>query len=339
MTDFGKYLTDYLNHYLPVECGSSYQTVKQYSATFMLLVQYMHKYEFVTPEKLFLKELTKDRILGFLQWLEKERDCSASTRNNRLSSLRSFFKFLQYRDVKGLAYWQTILTIRQKKVPFKERPYLTVDGIRLLLEQPDQQNCKGRRDFVLIGLLYDSGARVQEILNLTPSDLRLGDVTTIRLQGKGNKIRIIPLSTDQVKNLKQYMAENNLFASQFKCYPLSPNPKGEKLTRMAVLEMIKRHAKRARNQNPDLMPDGISCHSLRHSKAMHMLDAGINLVYIRDFLGHTSTITTEIYARASEKLKNHALEKLTPGIIQKGKAKWQKDGELMSFLKNLQAKY
>lgn len=120
MTDFGKYLTDYLNRYLTMECGCSYQTVKQYSATFMLFIQYMYKIELIAPEKLFLKEITKERVLGFLHWLEETRKCSISTRNNRLSALRSFFKYLQYREVKGMAYWQAILSIKQKRTPFKE---------------------------------------------------------------------------------------------------------------------------------------------------------------------------------------------------------------------------
>lgn len=339
MTDFGKYLTDYLNQYLPVECGCSNQTIKQYSATFILLLQYMYKFEFIVPEKLFLKEQTKERIISFLYWLENERKCSISTRNNRLSTIRSFFKYLQYRDVKGMSHWQSILTIKQKKLPYKEMSYLTTEGVKVLLEQPDQQTFKGRRDFILIGLLYDSGARVQEIIDLTPANLRFGDITTIRLHGKGNKIRVVPLSANQVRNLRLYMEENNLFTSSNNSHPLFPNPKGEKLTRMAVLGIIKRHVKNARKIHPELIPDTISCHSFRHSKAMHMLEAGINLVYIRDFLGHSSTTTTEIYARVSNKLKESALQKLSSNIIQENKTNWHKDGELMGFLKSLQMKY
>lgn len=339
MTDFGKYLTDYLNRYLTMECGCSYQTVKQYSVTFMLFIQYMYKIELIAPEKLCLKEFTKERVLGFLHWLEDTRKCSISTRNNRLCALRSFFKYLQYREVKGMAYWQAILSIKQKKTPFKEMSYLTTEGVRVLLEQPDLSTRKGRRDFVLMGLLYDSGARVQEIINLTPENIRLGETTTVKLHGKGNKIRVVPLSTNQVKNLRLYMDENNLFAAQYRCHPLFPNPKGERLTRMAVLDIVKRHAENARKQYSELIPNNISCHTFRHSKAMHMLEAGINLVYIRDFLGHTSTTTTEIYARASEKIKEQALKKLTSGIIQESKTTWQKDGDLMEFLKALQVKY
>ena len=245
MTDFGKYLTDYLNRYLTMECGCSYQTVKQYSVTFMLFIQYMYKIELIAPEKLCLKEFTKERVLGFLHWLEDTRKCSISTRNNRLCALRSFFKFLQYREVKGMAYWQAILSIKQKKTPFKEMSYLTTEGVRVLLEQPDLSTRKGRRDFVLMGLLYDSGARVQEIINLTPENIRLGETTTVKLHGKGNKIRVVPLSTNQVKNLRLYMDENNLFAAQYRCHPLFPNPKGERLTRMAVLDIVKRHAENA----------------------------------------------------------------------------------------------
>lgn len=109
-----------------------------------------------------------------------------------------------------MAYWQAILSIKQKRTPFKEMSYLTTEGVQALLEQPDLSTRKGRRDFILMGLLYDSGARVQEIINLTPENIRLGETTTVKLHGKGNKIRVVPLSTNQVKNLRLYMEENNL---------------------------------------------------------------------------------------------------------------------------------
>lgn len=339
ITDFAGYLTDFLGRYLPVEYGASANTIAAYSQTFILFLRYMRKEELVRAENVCLKDITRQRIIDFLKWLEKERECGASTRNARLGALHSFFKYLQYRDAGGLARWQDVMTIQYKRNINREMAYLTIDGIRLLLRQPLLTTRTGRRDFTLLGLLYDSGARVQELIELTPSSLRFGETTTVRLCGKGNKVRIVPLSENQVKNLKQYMTENGLFVPLENGHPLFFNPQKNKLTRMAVLNIVKKYASRARQENPLLIPEKIGCHSLRHSKAMHLLEADINLVYIRDFLGHSSTTTTEIYARASEKKKQEALEKLNPGIVRKGKTCWQKNRELMGYLKSLQQKY
>ncbi|MDD4591577.1 MAG: tyrosine-type recombinase/integrase [Parabacteroides sp.] len=339
VTDFAGYLTDFLGRYLPLEYGASVNTIATYSQTFILFLRYMQKVELIRAESVCLKDITRDSIVGFLKWLEKERECGASTRNARLGALHSFFKYLQYRDVEGLARWQDVMTIQYKRNINREMAYLTIEGIRLLLRQPFLATRAGRRDFALLGLLYDSGARVQELIDLTPSSLRFGETTTIRLLGKGNKVRVVPLSENQVKNLRQYMTENVLFEPLESGHPLFCNPQKSRLTRMSVLNIVKKYALMARQENPFLIPEKIGCHSLRHSKAMHLLEADINLVYIRDFLGHSSTTTTEIYARASEKKKQEALEKLNPGIVRKGKTCWQKDRELMGYLKSIKQKY
>lgn len=338
-TDFSKYITDFFGRYLPTECGLSSNTISTYSITFTLLIRFMEMSEGIRPEHLCLNDFTAKRIKEFLAWIEEERDCSPSTRNARLGAIHSFFKYLQYQDVKNLFSWQSILSIKSKRTQQKEMAYLTIEGMKMLLEQPDLHTVTGRRNFVLMGLLYDSAARVQELIDLTPENIRFDETTTIKLVGKGSKVRCVPLSTAQVKNLKQYMVEKNLLEKENRSRPLFCNPQGNKLTRMAVLNIIKKYVGMARKMNPELIPEGIGCHSFRHSKAMHMLEANINLVYIRDFLGHSSTNTTEIYARASSKKKQEALEKLNPGIIKEGKSSWQKDKALLSYLKELQRKY
>ena len=253
--------------------------------------------------------------------------------------MHSFFSYLQYRNVAGLAKWQDILSIKTKKPKAPEMAYLTIEGLKIILRQPDLKTRKGRRDFVLLGLLYDSGCRVQELIDLTPSCFRFDETVTVRLLGKGNKTRVVPLSDTQVANLRQYMAEERLTSPESQCRPLFPNPQGNKMSRMAVLNIVKKYHRMARTVSPELIPEDIGCHSFRHSKAMHMLEAEINLVYIRDFLGHGSTTTTEVYARASEKMKQKALSKLNPGIVQEGRTSWQSDKELLSYLKSLQTKH
>lgn len=338
-TDFAKHLTSFLGHYLPTECGMSQNTITTYSYTFTLLIQYYTNVENIVPEHLTLEALTYERIIGFLDWLEKDRKCSIATRNARLGCLHSFFNYLQYNNVQGLVQWQRLHSIKNKRVAVPEMAYLDTTGTKLLLEQPDLHTRKGRRDFALMGLMYDSACRVQEIIDLTPSRLRFDTTTTLAINGKGNKTRIVPLNNSQVHNLRQYMNENDLLDPVNAHCPLFPNPQGGKLSRMAVLNIIKKYAQMARKKNPELIPDHLGCHSLRHSKAMHMLEADINLVWIRDFLGHSCTTTTEIYARASSKMKEDALAKLDPGILKKEKSSWQRNKELLSYLKSLQTKY
>lgn len=338
-TDFANALTDFLGRYLTTECGYSRNTVTTYSYTFTLLIEYMQCEHLIKPERLTLSEMTKERIIGFLSWLERDRKCSVSTRNARLGAIHSFFNYLQYRNVGGLARWQDILSIKCKKPKVPEMSYLNIEGLKLLLRQPDLRTRKGRRDFALLGLMYDSGCRVQELIDLTPSCLRFEETTTVRLLGKGNKMRIVPLSDTQVRNLRRYMEEEGLNRPESQCHPIFPNPQGNRMSRMAVLNIVKKYMSMARKIAPDLIPDDIGCHSFRHSKAMHMLEAEISLVSIRDFLGHASTTTTEVYARASEKMKQKALSKLNPGIVQEGKTSWQGNKELLSYLKSLQTKH
>ena len=238
-TDFARYLTDFFGQYLPIECGASKNTISAYSTTFTLLIKYMEKYEGVRPERLCLADFTMQKIKDFLKWLEENRQCGASTRNARLAAIHSFFKYLQYQDIKGISMWQAILSIKVKKTPHKEISYLSVEGIKLILNQPDLQTKYGRRDFVLLGLLYDSAIRVQELINLTPSDVRFDTTTTIKVLGKGTKIRLIPLSSNQVKNLKRYMTEYGLMEGHNLSKPLFCNPQGGQLTRTSVLNIVK----------------------------------------------------------------------------------------------------
>jgi site-specific recombinase XerD len=338
-TDFSTYLTDYLAHYLPNECGVSPNTIQAYSITFTLLLRHLMVEEGIRPEKLFLRDITKLRIIGFLDWLETSRKCSVATRNARLATVHSFFRYIQYRDVQGIKEWQAILSIRFKKCASPEMAYLTADALALLLQQPDVSTKRGRRDLALLGLLYDSAARVQELADLTPADFRFEGTTTVRLTGKGRKSRIVPLADNQVKNLRQYMHESDLLTPQTGVHPLFSNPQHRKLSRAAILAIVKKYAAMARLVNAAVIPEGIGCHSFRHSKAMHMLEADINLVYIRDFLGHVSTNTTEVYARASAHKKVEALKKMNPSIVASPDMSWQRDGHLLHWLKELQRQH
>jgi integrase/recombinase XerD len=335
-TDFSKSLTGFLTKYLPAERGMSYNTIASYKTTFILLIQFMEKHQNISVQKLMLRDFTRQRIVAFLEWLQTARGCSDATRNVRLAGLHCFFRFLQYEAPEHLNEWQSILSIKVKKARKETIAYLTVEAIRLLLLQPDASTRKGLRDLSMLALMYDTGARVQEIIDLTPCCLRLNKPYTIKLIGKGSKARIVPLMEQQVAHLKSYMMKNKLLESRANLHPLFYNSRREKLTRAGVHHILQQYVTMARAKASTLMPDRISCHSLRHSKAMHLLQAGVNLVYIRDILGHESVQTTEIYARVDSKQKREAIEKAYADVIEKETSSWTENENLLEWLKSFQ---
>lgn len=303
----------------------------------MQFIRYMKEKQKIPVEKLTLDKLSKGIVVDFLEWIQNERNCSTSTRNYRLAAIHSFVSYLQYEDIAQLDRWQKILSIKMKKVEQKTINYLTTDAVKLLLEQPDRTTLQGRRNLALLALMYDTGARVQEIINLTPEAVNITSTPyTVRLLGKGKKYRVVPLMEAQILLLKQYMEENHLMETCHLKHPLFFNSRKEKLTRTGVAYILSTYVKMARTINPKIIPDSISCHSLRHSKAMHLLQAGVNLVYIRDILGHVSVQTTEVYAKADSQQKREALEKNYLKLIPDTDTtrQWDNNRNLLEWLKN-----
>ncbi|WP_308003313.1 tyrosine-type recombinase/integrase [uncultured Chryseobacterium sp.] len=288
MTDFGKHLEKFFNKYLIDEYGASKHTIRAYRDSFTLFLTFMKDAKLIDADNIQLKHINKDIILDFLSWLEYEHNNSVQTRNQRYAAIRSFFKFLIYEDPTRMGEWQNIRSIRLKKTFSKAISYLSIEAIRLLLEQIPDSNRSSRRDLAMIALLYDSGARVQEIIDLTPSCIRFEEPCMVRLTGKGNKQRLVPLQEKQIKLLEQYINDYGLNRREKEMSPLFFNRIGEKLTSAGVTYILKKHANSARLINPEIIPLVISPHTLRHSKAMHLVQAGLNVFFIRDFLGHSS---------------------------------------------------
>lgn len=337
MTDFAKHLENFFIKYLIGECGSSRHTIRAYRDSFSLLLLFMKKTKGLNADRIELKNIDKGIILDFLLWLEKEYNNSLSTRNQRYAAIRSFCGYLQYVEPTRIGEWQSIRSIKLKKPLTKTISYLSIEAIKLLLEQIPTNTRSTKRDLALLALLYDSGARVQELIDLTPSCIRHEIPYTIRLTGKGKKQRIVPLQKEQVNLLKQYIEDHGLDNPEKEFGPLFLNRVGEKLTNPGITYILKKYANAAKNVNSKIIPNILSPHILRHSKAMHLLQSGINLVYIRDFLGHKSIQTTEIYARADSNQKREALESVYVNVIpeKNSERSWEKNKSLKDFLKSL----
>jgi site-specific recombinase XerD len=195
---------------------------------------------------------------------------------------------------------QKILTIPAKKCAIKTIEYLNLEGIKLLLKQPNANKNKGLRDLALLSLMYESAARVQEIIELTPCSIFLNNKPyRVVLHGKGNKYRSVPLPEKEVDLLKRYMEQNLLLNRENGQKPLFPNYQGHRMTRNGINNILLKYLRMAKNINCSIIPEHLSCHSLRHSKAMQLLESKVELIHIRDFLGHKSVLTTEIYARTN----------------------------------------
>ena len=334
-TNLAHHLTTYLAKYLPGKAGISQNTIRSYRDTFSLLLRFCSQEKALKIEKITLESLQKPLVEEFMAWLEVGRGCSVSTRNQRLAAVHAFFRYIQMEDPEHLLLCQQILSIPMKRSAKASIQYLTLQAIKAILEIPDPSCFLGRRNIVLLSLMYDTGARVQEIADLTVADVRLDSPPIIKVTGKGNKSRLVPLMTPTAKLLDQYLTEHDLKSAACGSYPLFQNRSREKLTRAGIAYILGQSVEKARNVRPELFPKNVSPHSFRHSKAMHLLQAGVNLVYIRDLLGHVSIKTTEVYARADSLTKRKALEKAYQSATQEQLPVWQKNQNLLRWLKDL----
>lgn len=333
-TDFAKVLSEYLAIYLPGQCNASPNTIKSYRDTFKLLLLYCKQNCHLSIQRLCLKELDKPLIIGFLNWLEKERNNSIATRNQRLACIHGFFQFVQLEEPAGLLNYHQILSIPIKKTQTKTINHLTPDALKLILDQPDYSTTNGRRDLTLLCVLYDSGARVQELVDLKLKDIRLNHPPVITLTGKGRKTRQVPIMSNTEALLKQYIDETFSTQNEQQDYPLFFNRQRRKMTRAGISYILDKYVSLARTKS-SIIPCKVTPHVIRHTKAMLLLQAGVNLIYIRDFLGHVDIETTEIYARADTEMKRKALENAYPDIVGNNLPNWQKDEALLTWLASL----
>ena len=335
--DFAGFLQSFFEEHLVKECNRSPNTIRSYRDTFIHLIKFMKDERHIAPDRLSFDSFDRKIILDFLNWLESAQQSSSSTRNQRYQAIRSFFRYMMLEDPTQLSKWQSICAIKVKVNVRNTINYLTVEGLKCLLEQIPTHTSVGRRNLTLLSLMYNLGVRVQELIDLTPSSIRMVKPYIVEVLGKGSKKRVVPLDDCMMKLLMSYMEENGLDRSGMDCHALFYNCWGSKLTTPGIAYLLNKYAHEARLAHPELIPKKLSPHSLRHSRAVHMLQSGVELILIRDFLGHTSVTVTEIYAKVDSKQKREALEKAYEDVgIKEPKLKsWEKNPKLIEMLKNL----
>lgn len=327
-TDFTKALTSYFSTYLPETCGVSPNTCNSYRDAFKLLLLYFQEEKGVPANSIELRMLNRNLASNFLDWLEVQRKVSVTTRNQRLAAIKAFAHYVQYRNPEYLENCTDIIAMRPKKHEKPVIPFLTEEELKALLAQPDPSTRHGLRDLTLLSLLYDSGARVQEITDLKLKDIRLTNPAMVTLTGKGRKARQVPLMKETCKLLDAYIRNFNLNSEPLTS-PLFFNQKGQALSRYGITYILKKYVSQA---ELDSDTRKISPHVLRHTKAMHLLRAGVNMIYIRDFLGHVDISTTEVYARIDAEMKRKVFEEKVPNFTPNTTMPWEEDKDLLQWL-------
>jgi site-specific recombinase XerD len=335
--DLPYYLTRFLSRYLPGEKNASRHTIQSYSFTFKLLLGFFESVKSLSPERLSMADLTRDTVVEYLDWLENVRGCGVTTRNQRLVAIHSFVRFVQKESPENLYEFQKILNIPDKRCAKTVVPFLTGEEMRVLLSMPDPTTPGGLRDLTLLALLYDSAARVQELTDLKINDLRLGKPAVVVLHGKGQKTRHVPITGKTENLLESYLQkrQKGIGVSVGEQY-VFVNLRKQQLSRWGISYIISKYADMAQQTGSFDVRFTVTPHVFRHSKSVHLLQSGVNLVYIRDFLGHSDCSTTQIYAKADTETRRKALEAAYEDILPTGELpEWGEDKNLMEFLISL----
>lgn len=315
--EFWKHIRNYLTVYLPrIRCLSP-KTIDSYRQSISLYCNFLKDQYTLDFSKISFEHITRDSVMEFIQWLNG-RNCGISTCNLRISALKSILKYCAEEDISLYSVYQEIKRIPQMKVPRMPVNYMSEIAVKALVDQPDIKTVKGLRNRMIIILLYDTGARVQELVDIKLRDLHLETKTPfILVTGKGNKSRSIPLMEKTVAHLRNYIKQFHTSSTNETEIPLFYSIRAGKphmLSTDTVALMLKNYGKKARKTCHEV-PERVHPHLIRHTRAMHLYQSGIPLSYIADFLGHASISTTEIYASANVEMLRDALEKVDPEIV------------------------
>lgn len=287
---------------------ASARTVSAYRDCFRLLLTFAEHQLHRRPADLALQDLQASLILKFLDHLEKQRHNSIRSRNARFAAIRSFMHYAGYKEPAALSVIQSVLGIPMKRFDRPLVGFISRAHVEAITAAPTAATWTGRRDRVMFATLYNTGARVSELIGMQVGDLILESSSAVRIRGKGRKERTVPLWASTVAQLRSWRRELHGTAEG----PVFPSRTGGRLSRTTVAERLQLAVEAAAKQYPELLKQTISPHTFRHSIAMHLLQAGVDITVIALWLGHESPSTTHIYVEADLTMKERALRSLQP---------------------------
>ncbi|WOH63859.1 tyrosine-type recombinase/integrase [Bradyrhizobium sp. BWA-3-5] len=324
----GPWIRRFLLEHLVAERNLSHNTQASYRDTLTLLLPFASKQGGCAIDRMTVEELTPEVVRKFLDHLERDRQCSEVTRNQRLATIHSLARFIGTHSPVHLAWCSEIQAVPFKKTAKTAIGYLEKAEMDALLNQPDRRTSLGVRDYVLLLFVYNSGARADEAARLTIGNLQLGASPSVRLHGKGNKVRICPLWSTTATSLTRLVADRNKSEAVFLGRTNQP------LTRFGIHRLVTQYAAMAGETVPTLATKRVSPHTVRHTTAVHLLRAGVDINTIRAWLGHVSLDTTHIYAEVDLEMKAEALARVDISSLRRP-PRQPALPSLMAFLKAL----
>lgn len=326
-----KLLHAFFHEWLIEQRNASHRTVLAYRDAWRLFLGFVAERQKIKVASIGLENLRRAEVTAFLQHIEKVRGASIITRNCRLAALRSFFGFVAANEPLAALQCAEVLQVPFKKAPKRAIRYLESEEVAAILGQPDRASAEGQRDHALLSLLYNTGARIQEALDLRPSDLHLNSPGHVRLMGKGRKERIAPLWPETAEVLAALLRrcprapEETLFVNRY----------GEPLTASGFRFRLRQYVRAAAKEAPTIAQKRVTPHLFRHTTAVHLVAAGVDVTVIRSWLGHADLETTNHYAQANLETKRKALEQADPKLRPEKPPRWKRDADLLAWLDSL----
>jgi integrase/recombinase XerD len=337
MTPLGPILYSFFEDHLKLQKGLSQTSIKSYRDAMLLFLHFVSETTHHKISRLSLTDLTSERVLHFLKYLEEQRGNRIATRNQRLAALHTFFEYVAGRVPELLIEAERVAAIPMKRTPPPETQFLERDDIQRLFSLLPNAGRPALRNRTLLMFMYNTGARVQEVAGLQVENLELESPAKVRLHGKGNKWRVCPLWEETAVLLKKLLTEPDPSATPKR--PVFVSPQGKALTRFGIYKIIRRLTQSLAKKRTDGKVMSISPHVLRHTTAVHLLEAGVEVNVIRTWLGHVSLDTTNRYAEINMRAKEKALELCEPPLPSSGeyprKPVWRDDETLLKWLEEL----
>lgn len=321
----------FFHEWLVEQRDASHRTILAYRDTWRLFLRFVAQQSKRQVAALRTEDLTEEVLLAFLQHIERDRQGSIGTRNCRLAAIRSFFSFVAEREPRAAKQCAEILRVPFKRAPRKAMCYLESAEVAAILSQPNRTTPEGQRDHALLSLLYNTGARIQEALDLRPQDIHLKSPTHVRLMGKGQKERISPLWPETADVLETLLRRCPRRADE----PLFINRYGEPLTASGFRFRLRQYVSAAAKHVPTLIQKRITPHIFRHTTAVHLVAAGVDVTVIRSWMGHAQLDTTNHYAQANLETKRKALEQVDAKLRPTKQPRWKRDADLLAWLDSL----
>lgn len=329
---FSFYVQRYFMSYLMKQHNYGANTISSYRDTFKLLYSFLVNTD-VNVSRIVIDDISHDKVIEFMTWLGETRKNGVSTKNVRLAHIKSFFRYVMMTTPEHSDQCRKVLSIPFGKEDKKPPACMSKDAIKQMLALIDSSSDEGLRHLALLSLMYDSACRVQEIIALSVKDFQAGQCCRIYVCGKGNKYRSIPLLSETEKIVSKYIKHFQLAPEA----PLFSNKIGERLTRQGIRYIIRKYSKMVNQAKPGTIEGSVYPHRMRHSKATHLVDSGINIYNVRDFLGHESVATTQIYLTTNPEVTRKAIESVAEKTVPESLDFFTKEerDDLLSFLDSL----